>query len=113
MNSASSGMVSKCVPVGGIVSQAAFEPTNRCATTSRSPASSSTPTDTQYQTSPRSGLGTGEPHLGQKSERKPVGRRYEATRARPASYWKSDAATISAALAGPPPCLRQSEQWHW
>src|SRR5690349_15313 len=77
------------------------------------PPSSSRPAGTQTQGRPRSGLGTGEPHTEQKSERKPEGLTQDEISASPRIHRKLLSAAIVAALADEPLWRRHREQWHW
>jgi hypothetical protein len=59
-----------------------------------------------------SGLGTGEPHVEQKSERKPVSSTHEEMPSLPASHRKWFSVTMVAVFDEDPLCFRQSPQWH-
>src|SRR6185436_20244926 len=107
-----SGMVSYSEPASGVVSHEALEPTYKCTAISNFSDPSNIPEGTQTYGVFLSGLGTVEPQVEQKSERKPVGLTNEEIRSVPESQRKFSAATTVAVFEMEPPCLRHKEQWH-
>lgn len=85
---------------------------HKCATTVAFTETGSKPTGTQYKSRFLNGLGTGEPHLEQKSDRKPVSLTHELMRSLPLMNRKLSLAIIVDEFEVLPLCFLHREQWH-
>ena len=83
---------------------------NRCVPIDRVVGSSSNPTGTQTYDVLRSGFGTGEPHVLQKSDRNPEGLMYDEISSCPVIHASCSLRTMNAAFEAAPLCFRQREQ---
>lgn len=104
MNSAKLGTSAKHAPRRGPSSHVARDDNDTWATIVSPPTSSRSPAGTQWNGRSLSGLGTGEPQVEQKSDRKPDSFTQERIARVPLRHLSLSLGTMVAALASDPPC---------